>query len=46
MIISIKISEDNKFVYWKDELGVVHGEPLAKDNKDYWIKLASEYAIF
>jgi hypothetical protein len=39
--MTIKISEDNKFVYYKTADGVVHGEPLTKKNKDRWIYLAS-----
>jgi len=42
MITSVKISEDLKYVYWKDERGV-HGEKLTKETKDAWIKFASEF---
>ena len=41
----IKISEDNKYVYWSDKPNEIHGEPLNKDNKDYWIELAATHTI-
>jgi hypothetical protein len=47
IITSIKISEQNDFVYYKTEDGVLHGEPLnTEERKDYWIKLAVEHSNY
>jgi hypothetical protein len=39
MITAVQISEDLKAVYWKDDKGVVHGEPLTDENRSEWIDL-------
>lgn len=43
MIVAIKISEDLKYVYFKTNDGVVHGEPLTEESKDQWIDLACKF---
>ena len=43
MIMTVKIAEDLKTAYWKDnDSKVLHAEPLNDDNRDYWIRLAAE----
>lgn len=38
MITSVQISEDLKYVYWKDEKGI-HGENITEETKEVWLDL-------
>lgn len=39
MITAVKISEDLKFVYYRTDDNVVHGEKITEETKDEWLDL-------